>query len=164
MRRSGELERLMYQKEHDGLRGRMTALSKRREQQKRGPSHSHYNEYAEPCRKRRRLFVVPMVHDGSKPYISIVGGGISTNLEDCRADDVRIPALEDTIKEVKPCIRFSQKGAPTPSTSITTHRPKVRCELLQRYRQIKPTILPSRPSSRLLQSITRGSMMHHDIS
>ena len=60
MRRTAEIERLMYQREHDGRRGRQSATSRRREHQKRGPGHYHYNEFAEPCGKRRRLVHVPM--------------------------------------------------------------------------------------------------------
>ena len=63
MRRSAVLERLCYPREYDGLRGRVHAISRRREDQKRGPPHFHYNEYAERCRKRRRLVHVPMHED-----------------------------------------------------------------------------------------------------
>ena len=61
MRRSVEFQSLAYQEGHDAMRGRMQALLRRREQQKRGIPHYHYNEYAQPCGKRRRLLQIPMV-------------------------------------------------------------------------------------------------------
>ena len=41
MRRSSNVETIFYQREHDGLRGRFRAVSRRREHQKRGPPHYH---------------------------------------------------------------------------------------------------------------------------
>ena len=60
IRRSAEFQSMAYQDSHDGERGRMRALLRRRESQKRGVPHYHYNEYAEPCGKRRRLIHIPM--------------------------------------------------------------------------------------------------------
>ena len=49
LRRRRELETYAYCAGYDSLRGRMRALTRRREGQKRGPNHDHYNEFAEPC-------------------------------------------------------------------------------------------------------------------
>ena len=49
LRRRREFETYAYRPGYDALRGRMQALTRRREGQKRGPSHDHYNEFAEPC-------------------------------------------------------------------------------------------------------------------
>ena len=73
MRRCAYAESVMYQRDHDARRGRQQAVSRRREHQKRGPGHCHYNEYGEPCRKRPKRVHVPMHRDfGGRIHIGVV--------------------------------------------------------------------------------------------
>ena len=85
MRRSVEFQSLAYQDGHDAMRGRMQALLRRREQQKRGTPHYHYVEYAQPCGKRRRLLHIPMtanegVAPASRPHASTDGNAGGTSM------------------------------------------------------------------------------------
>ena len=76
MRRMGFVDRMFWQSDYDAHRGPMVATSKRREQQKRGISHLHVNEYPEPCRKRAKRVHVPMHSEDSTPLrlISLAPG------------------------------------------------------------------------------------------
>ena len=49
-----------YRGEYDALRGRMRAVMRRREHQKRGPPHDHVNEIAEDCTMRATQVRLPM--------------------------------------------------------------------------------------------------------
>ncbi len=53
LRRRREFESRSYRRGHDALRGRMRLIMRRRESQKRGWNHDHYNEFPERCGKKK---------------------------------------------------------------------------------------------------------------